>query len=83
MNSEKRFLTIREAAAAGYDTEFHLRQLLKQGKLPGFFSGRTFKVNVKFLIELLDRESVAQASGVSREISGNSLTGEAGEQEAR
>lgn len=57
----QRFMTIRQTAAAGYDTEFHLRLLLKQGKLPGFFSGRTFKVNVPMFVELLDNESMAQS----------------------
>lgn len=46
MNTEQKFMTIRQTAAAGYDTEFHMRLMQKQGKLPGFFSGRTFKVNV-------------------------------------
>lgn len=63
MNTEQKFMTIRQTAAAGYDTEFHLRLLQKQGKLPGFFSGRTFKVNVPMLAEQLDQESMEQASG--------------------
>lgn len=63
MNAEQKFMTIRQTAAAGYDTEFHMRLMQKQGKLPGFFSGRTFKVNVPMLIEQLDRESRAAASG--------------------
>ena len=63
MNTEQKFMTIRQTAAAGYDTEFHLRLMQKQGKLPGFFSGRTFKVNVPLLVEQLDRESLAAASG--------------------
>lgn len=63
MNIEQKFMTIRQTAAAGYDTEFHLRLMQKQGKLPGFFSGRTFKVNVPLLVEQLDRESRAAASG--------------------
>lgn len=61
MNTEQRFMTIRQTAAAGYDTEFHLRLMQKQGKLPGFYSGRTFKVNVQLLVEQLDRESMEQA----------------------
>ena len=65
MDANKKFMTIRQVAAAGYDTGFHLRLLLRQGKLPGFFSGRTFKVNVPLLIELLDRESLENASGGS------------------
>lgn len=63
MNIEQKFMTIRQTAAAGYDTEFHLRLMQKQGKLPGFFSGRTFKVNVPLLVEQLDRESLVHASG--------------------
>lgn len=63
MNAKQKFMTIRQTAAAGFDTEFHLRLMQKQGKLPGFFSGRTFKVNVPLLLEQLDRESLAQASG--------------------
>lgn len=65
MDTAQRFMTIRQTAAAGYDTEFHLRLMQKQGRLPGFFSGRTFKVNVPLLIELLDRESLAHAGGNS------------------
>lgn len=65
MDTAQRFMTIRQTVAAGYDTEFHLRLLQKQGKLPGFFSGRTFKVNVPLLVEQLDRESLAHASGNS------------------
>lgn len=59
----RKFLTIRQAAAAGYDTEFHMRLMQKQGKLPGFFSGRTFKVNIPMLVEQLDRESVRATQG--------------------
>lgn len=62
----QKFMTIRQTAAAGYDTEFHLRLMLKQGKLPGFFSGRTFKVNVPLFVEQLDRESLAHVSGQSQ-----------------
>ena len=57
------FLTIRKTAAAGILTEHHLRLLEKQGKLPGVRSGNRFLVNVPILVEQLDRESLAQASG--------------------
>lgn len=67
MDTAQRFMTIRQTAAAGYDTEFHMRLLLKQGKLPGFFSGRTFKVNVQMFAEQLDRESLAQSGRTSFE----------------
>ena len=65
MNIEQKFMTIRQTSAAGYDTEFHLRLMQMQGKLPGFYSGRTFKVNVPLLAAQLDRESLAQASGTA------------------
>lgn len=63
MNIEQKFMTIRQTSAAGYDTEFHLRLMQKQRKLSGFFSSRTFKVNVPLLVEQLDRESLAHVSG--------------------
>ena len=63
MDTVQRFMTIRQTAAAGYDTEFHMRLMLKQGRLPGFFSGRTFKVNVPMLCKQLDLESLNQAGG--------------------
>lgn len=62
MSANQKFMTIRQTAAAGHDTEFHLRLMQKQGRLPGFYSGRTFKVNVPLLLEQLDQESLAQAS---------------------
>ena len=65
MVGTQKFQTIRQVAKSGVDTEFHLRLMQKQGRLPGFFSGRTFKVNVPLLIEQLDRESLAQTSGQS------------------
>lgn len=61
MVSTQKFQTIRQVAKSGVDTEFHLRIMQKQGRLPGFFSGRTFKVNVPLLMEQLDRESLARA----------------------
>ena len=60
---DQRFLTIRQAAATGILTEHHLRLLEKQGKLPGVRSGNRFLVNVPILVELLNQESLARASG--------------------
>lgn len=58
------YMTIRQVAAKGYDTEFHMRALLRQGKLPGFYSGRAFKVNVPMFVERLNQESVRQSTAV-------------------
>lgn len=58
----QKFLTIRQTAATGILSEHHLRLLEKQGRLPGIRSGNRFLLNVPILVELLDRESLAQAS---------------------
>lgn len=60
---EGKFLTIRQAAAIGILSEHHLRLLEKQGRLPGIRAGNRFLVNVPILVEQLDRESLAAASG--------------------
>ena len=49
-----RMLTIREAAAAGPLTEYALRLLLKQGKLPGVQIGTKFLLNYDKLITQLN-----------------------------
>lgn len=61
------FMTIRETAKTGMISEHHLRIMEKQGRLPGVRSGNRFLVNLPLLIEQLDRESLAQASGLGRD----------------
>jgi hypothetical protein len=56
------FKTIRETAAMGILPETSLRMRLKQGKLPGIYTGRTFRVNVEALVELLNAESLNNVS---------------------
>ena len=51
------FLTIRKAAATGVAPENVIRNLVSQGKCPGFYSGNRFLVNVTALAEQLDAES--------------------------
>lgn len=58
-----KFLTIRQTAASGILSEHHLRLLEKQGRLPGVRSGNRFLVNLPLLLQQLDRESLAAASG--------------------
>lgn len=54
------FPTIRqEAKYGGTITEYQLRMMLAKGELPGFHSGRTFKINHAQLVEKLDRMSAA------------------------
>ncbi len=63
----KNFLTIRQTARTGVLTEYTLRLMEKQGRLPGIRSGNRFLVNVPLLVEQLDRESLAQ---MQSEVSG-------------
>ena len=51
-----RMLTIRQAAQEGPLTEYALRLLLKQQKLPGVFNGSKFLVNYDRFIDRLNRE---------------------------
>jgi len=57
MTENNRFLTIRECARTGILSEYHLRLMEKEKRLPGIFSGNRFKVNYPLLVEQLDRES--------------------------
>lgn len=52
-----RMLTIREAAQAGPLTEYALRLLLKQEKLPGVFIGSKFLVNYDRFVSQLNGEA--------------------------
>lgn len=53
-----RFPSIREAAKLGPLSEYCLRLMLKDGKLPGTYSGRKFLVNYERLLEQLSGEAV-------------------------
>lgn len=57
-----KFLTIRQTAATGILSEYHLRLLEKQGKLPGIYSGNRFKVNFDMLVNQLDKASAERSS---------------------
>ena len=50
--------TIRQVAAMGILSEYYLRIRHKQGKLPGFYSGNRFLVDVEALSEMLKAESL-------------------------
>lgn len=51
--------TIRQTAALGILSEHLLRIMLKQGRLPGVYSGNRFLVNVDALVSQLNSESIA------------------------
>ena len=59
----QKFVTIRQAASTGVLSEYPLRLMEKQGRLPGIRSGNRFLVNLPLLNAQLDRESLAQANG--------------------
>lgn len=60
MTENTMFPSIRGAAKRGPLSEHCLRLMLKQGKLPGVYSGRKFLVNYGKLIEQLNEEVRAQ-----------------------
>lgn len=57
MKAYDKYLTIRQTAERGIITEYQLRKMLRAGELPGFYSGKTYKVNVPMLIDKLDAMS--------------------------
>lgn len=62
MTQAPQFLTIRQTAATGILSEYHLRLMEKQGKLPGIYVGNRFKVNYGLLLEQLDQESTERSN---------------------
>lgn len=58
---EKTFMSIREVAATGLISEFYLRRMVAQGKIPGVYSGKTFKINYPMLVRMLEEESAQNA----------------------
>lgn len=51
---QTKFPSIRQAAKRGPVSEYLLRLWLKQGKLPGVYSGKKFLVNYEKLLAQLD-----------------------------
>ena len=60
-----RFLTIRQTAKEGPVPESLLRQMEKQGRLPGVRSGNRFLVNYPLLLEQLEVESRQNCKAVT------------------
>lgn len=58
-----KFMTIRETAATGILSEYHLRLMVKRNELPGIYVGTRFKVNYPLLIEKLNRDSMEGKHG--------------------
>ena len=58
----KTYMTIRETASETGLNEGTLRTLLKRSKLPGFYTGSRYYINVPLFMEMLDAESRLNAS---------------------
>lgn len=58
-----RFMTIRQTAETGIFTEWGLRKMLKEGELPGVYSGTRFYVNYQALEEKLREKSTQYGEG--------------------
>lgn len=56
--SEKKFLTVREVAATGILTEYSIRLMLKQKKIPAIYINRKALINYPLLLEALDKQSL-------------------------
>lgn len=63
MRNDSQYPTIRQAAKRGPLSEHSLRMMQKQGKLPGFFVGRHFRVNYTVLLSQLNSMSGQSVSG--------------------
>lgn len=50
-------VTINQAGKRGPLPSSRLRAMLREGRLPGFYSGTRYYVNYTMLMEQLDRES--------------------------
>ena len=64
----KQFLRIREIAKMGILSEYRLRALQHEGRLPGIFAGGTYLVDVELLQEVLRAESLKNAPNLDLEI---------------
>lgn len=55
----KKFMSIREVARTGLISEYYLRLMEKQNRLPCIYSGKKCMINYPLLVEQLDLESAA------------------------
>jgi hypothetical protein len=54
MSEVPKFLTIRQTAQTKILPEACIRRMVKQGRIPGIYSGRTFLVNFDRLVDQLN-----------------------------
>lgn len=58
----KTYMTINQTVSETDFSEGMLRARLKRNKLPGFYAGSRYYINVPLLMEMLDEESRLNAS---------------------
>lgn len=58
------FMSIREAAKRPEIpySEYMLRKMVHQGKIPGIYSGKKFLVNGALLLQMIDAQCAAEVS---------------------
>ena len=68
------FGTIRQAARRTDSpaTEFRMRRWLAEGRLPGYYAGNRFMVDMEALDEMVREESLANAKGKTERERGDS-----------
>lgn len=66
MKDYNNYLTIRQTTKRGIITEYQLRKMFRAGELPGFYSGKTYKVNVPMLIDKLDAMSAVNGGMIKQ-----------------
>ena len=62
-----KFLTIAQEAALHIVPEFRIRQMLKQGRLPGYRAGNRYYVNHDMLIAQLEAECLQNVHSSNEE----------------
>lgn len=62
-----KFQTIRQTAASGILPENRIRQRLKEGRLPGIYSGTRFLVNIDALEDMLAAETAQSIRNAPKE----------------
>lgn len=60
-----RFMSIREVAKTGLLSEYTLRLMEKQRRLPGVYSGRKFLVNFDRLVEQLNSSNQGEGDAIN------------------
>jgi len=61
--TEIKFVSIRNAAKIGPLSEYALRQMLAENRLPGIYVGQKFLINYPLLLRQLENDSLLAVRG--------------------